>query len=101
MFIHSVYFWLKEGLSDADRQAFEQGVDLLLSIDSIAQSYRGTPAGTDRPVIDRTYSTGIVVVFRDQAAHDAYQIDPKHDRFRDECAQYWRKVQIYDFITRS
>ena len=101
MFVHNVYFWLKEDLSAADRRKFEEGLDLLLSIDSIEQSYRGVPAGTDRPVIDRTYSSGIVVVFRDQAAHDAYQADPKHDRFRDECAQYWRKVQIYDFVSRA
>ena len=99
MFIHNVYFWLKDGLTDADRRSFEQGLDLLLSIDSVERSYRGVPADTDRPVIDRTYSYGIAVVFRDQAAHDAYQADAKHDQFRDECAQYWRKVQIYDFVT--
>ena len=98
MFLHNVYFWLHEGLSDSDRQAFEQGLDLLLSIDTIDRVYRGVPASTDRPVIDRTYSVGIVVVFRDKAAHDAYQDHPKHDRFKDECAKYWRKVQIYDFV---
>ena len=99
MFIHNVYFWLKEGLTAEDRRRFEQGLDLLLSSDSITNSYRGVPAGTDRPVIDRSYSVGIVVVFRDQSAHDAYQSDPKHDRFRDECARYWCKVQIYDLNT--
>ena len=99
MFVHSVYFWLKVGLSEADRAAFERGLDLLLSIDSIQQSYRGTPASTDRPVIDSSYSFGIVTAFEDEAAHDAYQVDPKHDRFREECAKYWTKVQIYDFVT--
>jgi hypothetical protein len=100
MFIHTVFFWLQEGLGDADRRKFAEGLDLLLSIESIQQSYRGVPAGTDRPVIDRTYSCGIVVVFRDQDAHDAYQADPRHDRFRDECSRYWRKVQIYDFVAQ-
>ena len=99
MFVHNVYFWLKDGLSGADRKNFEKGLDLLLSIDTIEQSYRGVPADTARPVIDSTYSYGIVVVFRDKAAHDAYQADPRHDRFRDECAQYWRRVQIYDFVS--
>ena len=99
MFIHNVYFWLREGVSDADRRSFEQGLDLLLSIDTIERSYRGVPAPTDRSVIDRTYSCGMVVVFEDQAAHDAYQADAKHDRFRDECARYWERVQIYDFVT--
>ena len=99
MFVHTVYFWLKEDLSDTDRRAFERGLDLLLSIGSIERSYRGVPADTDRPVIDRTYSYGIVVVFPDKAAHDAYQADPKHDTFRDDNERYWRKVQIYDFVT--
>src|SRR5918996_1165762 len=51
MFLHNVYFWLHEGLSDSDRQAFEQGLDLLLSIDTIDRVYRGVPASTDRPLI--------------------------------------------------
>ena len=97
MFVHTVYFWLQDRLSDNDVRAFENGLDLLLSIKTVDHSFRGVPADTDRPVIDRTYSYGIVVVFADKAAHDAYQTDPKHDRFRNECAQYWRKVQIYDF----
>lgn len=98
MFIHNVYFWLEDDLSADDRQAFDRGLDLLLSIETIERSYRGAPADTDRPVIDRTYSQGIVVVFRDKVAHDAYQSHPRHDVFRDTCAQYWRKVQIYDFV---
>jgi hypothetical protein len=95
MFVHSVYFWLKTDLSDGDRQAFEAGLDTLLSIDTIERFYRGAPADTDRPVIDRSYSVGIVVVFRDKAGHDAYQAHPRHDEFR-ACAKYWEKVLIYD-----
>ena len=99
MFIHNVYFWLHEDLAEPDRRAFERGLELLLSIDSIERAYRGVPAATDRAVIDRSYSYGITVVFPDQAAHDAYQAHPAHDRFRDACARYWRKVQIYDFVS--
>ena len=101
MFVHTVYFWLQDGVSDDDRRAFEQGLDLLLSIGTIEQSYRGVPAETDRPVIDRTYSYGIVVVFRDKAGHDAYQEDEKHLRFIKDCEQYWRRGQIYDFVTQN
>ena len=101
MFVHTVYFWLKDDLSEADRRAFEQGLTDLLAIETIQHSYTGVPAGTDRPVIDRTYSYGIVVVFRDEAAHDAYQAHPAHDRFRVTCERYWRKVQIYDFVEKG
>jgi hypothetical protein len=97
MFVHTVFFWLNDNLSAHERAGFERGLDTLLSIETIERSYRGVPAETDRPVIDRTYSYGIVVVFRDQTAHDGYQSHPKHDAFRDQCAKYWKKVQIYDF----
>ena len=99
MFVHTVYFWLKEDLSDSDRRAFEQGLTNLLSIETIDHAYKGVPADTDRPVIDRTYSYGIVVVFRDKTAHDGYQAHPAHETFREDCERYWRKVLIYDFVT--
>lgn len=97
MFVHNVFFWLKDDLSESNHAAFVRGLDNLLSIDTIDRAYKGVPADTDRPVIDRSYSYGIAVVFRDRAAHDAYQAHPKHDAFRNECAKYWQKVLIYDF----
>ena len=98
MFVHAVYFWLNEGLSDSDRRAFEKGVRSLTTIDTVERGYVGVPADTDRSIIDRTYSYALVQVFRDQAAHDAYQEHPVHDAFRRECTRYWRKVQIYDSV---
>jgi hypothetical protein len=96
MLVHAVYFWLKDDLSAADRQKFIAGVTSLQSIQSADASYLGVPAPTDRPVIDRTYDYGLVVVFKDMAAHDRYQADPVHDRFRDECSGFWKKLLIYD-----
>ena len=70
MFIHTVFFWLRDDLSSADRE-----------------------------IIDRSYSYALVVMFDDEAGHDAYQVAPVHDRFRDSCARLWRQVRIYDAIT--
>jgi len=47
-------------------------------------------------VIERGYSHALVLVFADKRAHDAYQTHPVHDRFRDTCSTFWRKVLIYD-----
>ena len=96
MLVHAVYFWLKDDLSAADRQKFVEGVESLRTIGDAEACYIGVPAATDRPIIDRSYDYGLVVVFKDMAAHDRYQADPVHDRFRDDCAQYWKKVVIYD-----
>lgn len=100
MFVHAVYFWLRDDLSDDERRAFEEGVQSLTTIDGIDRAYTGVPASTDRPVIDRSYSYALIVVFPDQAAHDAYQEHPTHGRFRKGCAHVWRKVQIYDSVAR-
>ncbi len=96
MFVHSVYFWLKEDLSDADRATFDKGVRALLDISSVKQGFVGAPASTDRPIIDRSYTTALIVMFENEAGQDHYQVDPIHDKFRDECASFWTKVVIYD-----
>lgn len=100
MFIHSVYFWLKDGLSEDELATFTRGVTSLATIASVRQAHVGVPAATDRPVIDRSYSYALVVGFEDEAGHDAYQVDPVHDRFREECASFWTRVQIYDSVGR-
>ena len=98
MFVHCVYFWLKPGITDTELQQFVHGVNSLTKIGSIRHGWVGRPADTDRPNIDRTYSYGLVIVCDDVAGHDAYQVDPIHDRFR-ELHHLWVQVKIYDFVT--
>lgn len=98
MFLHSVYFWLRPDLGEADRRAFVQGLHSLTQIDSVEHGFFGAPASTDRPIIDRTYSYALVVVFRDAAGHDAYQAHPVHDVFRETCAGFWSDIRIYDCV---
>lgn len=96
MLVHSVFFWLKSDLSEEQRSAFRSGVESLAAIPSAEAVYIGTPAATDRPVIDRSYDIGLTVVLKDLAAHDAYQVDPIHRKFVDEFGGYWARVLIYD-----
>lgn len=100
-FKHIVLFWLKPGISDTDKAAFEKGVKSLGTITSLSDYYLGYPASTDRPVIDSSYDYSLVCTFTDQKAHEAYQADPIHDLFRDTCAVYWDKVLIYDSVDAS
>ena len=101
MVVHAVYFWLREGLTDAERERFAAGVESLRTIEGVRHGWVGVPAPTDRPVIERGYSRALVVVFDDQAAHDAYQVHPVHDRFRDECGGLWTTVRIYDSVSEG
>ena len=96
MFVHAVYFWLRDDLTAAETMAFVEGVHSLRTIGVVQHGYVGVPATTDRAVIERSYSYALVVVFANKGAHDAYQTHPVHDRFRDTCSTFWRKVLIYD-----
>ena len=98
MFVHAVYFWLRNDLSAAQLEQFDAGVRALRAIDVVHAGYIGAPAATDRPIIERGYSRALVLVFPDEKAHDAYQVHPVHDRFRAECSPLWTKVQIFDSV---
>jgi hypothetical protein len=99
MFIHHVYFWLKEGLSQEEIQQFEAGVKSLLSIESVKIGDVGKPAGTDRPVIDTSYSYSLLTIFDNEEGHDIYQPHPVHLKFIESCKHLWTKVLIYDSET--
>jgi len=99
MLIHTVYFWLDPALDSNTVTEFENGLETLTKIASVRHGYWGRPAATDRPVIDRTYSHGLAVIFDDMAGHDAYQIDADHKAFLARFASKWIKVAIYDTVT--
>lgn len=99
MFVHHVYFWLKEGLSEEDIQTFEKGVSSLLKIEHVKMGDVGKPASTDRPVIDRSYSYSLLLMFENQTAHDAYQPHSDHKAFIERCSHLWERVLIYDSVS--
>ncbi len=95
-FVHVVNFWLKKDLSAAEITKFETGVKTLEKVESLIYYSVGTPADTDRPTIDRSYSYSLLTVFKDKAGHDAYQVNPIHLKFVEECKSLWDRVLIYD-----
>lgn len=98
MFVHAVYFWGKPGLTTADKQAWEKGLQTLPTIETVEQGYVGIPADTHRDVVENTYSYALVLLFRDKHAHDKYQVHPVHQRFVADCARYWQKVRVHDSV---
>jgi hypothetical protein len=98
MFTHCVFFWLKEGTTREDRVKFEDGLRSLTTIPGAIHASIGVPATTDRPVVERSYSYGLMVKFGDLAGHDAYQVHPVHNEFHKNCVALWSRVQVYDFV---
>ncbi len=97
MFTHCVFFWLKKDLTAAQLAGFDTAVKTLTKIPGVVTGTVGHPATTNRPVIDRSYSYGLMLVFKDLAGHDAYQVHATHDAFHTKYVKYWDRVQVYDF----
>ncbi len=97
MLIHSVFFWLKPDINDVQRAAFLAGLESLRAVESVHALYVGAPAPIPpRPVVDASYSYALTVLFKDVAAHNAYQVDPLHRAFVENLKSAWTRVQIYD-----
>jgi Stress responsive A/B Barrel Domain len=98
MFVHHVYFWLKNPQSKEDKAKLVAGLEKLSKVKNIDMFHIGQPAGTNREVIDTSYSVSWLLIFKDKAAQDAYQVDPIHLKFVEECSSLWQKVLVYDSI---
>jgi hypothetical protein len=97
MLVHSVYFWLKPGLTAGERSRFRSEVGKLGAIRTIEKIYVGGPATlAERDVTERTFDVALTIVFRDGAAHDAYQVDPVHLAFVEGNKASWTRVQVFD-----
>lgn len=97
MMLHNVYFWLRTDLTPAEVKEFEAGLRSLSTVPSVRQAFHGKPSSTNRPIIDRTYSYGLILAFDNLAGHDAYQVHPIHQAFVDQNKEKWTSVRIYDF----
>ena len=98
MFIHHVYFWLKNPSSSEDRQQLIDGLEKLTKVKTIKMFHIGKPADTNRDVIDTSYSISWMLVFDDKAAEESYQVDPIHLNFVETCKHLWQKVVVYDSV---
>jgi hypothetical protein len=98
LFVHHVLFYAPADASEADRAALLEGLHTLRGIPSLLLAHIGTPAATDRAVIERTYTYSWLCLFASAADEEYYQHHPLHDAFRHTYARYWEKVVVYDAV---
>ncbi len=98
IFIHHVYFWLKNKGNVADREQLVAGLKKLSKAATIKDFHIGTPAKTNREVIDSSYAISWMLIFANDADQATYQADPVHLKFVEECAHLWSKVVVYDAV---
>ena len=97
-FVHTVFFWFKEGTTEEDGKFFESELEKLGTCPTILSYKWGKPAGTPRDVVDNSYNYAWIVDFASSEDQDAYQIEPIHLKFIENCSHLWEKVQVYDTI---
>jgi Stress responsive A/B Barrel Domain len=98
VFIHHVFFWLKEPANELSKKQLHQGLQQLSKVSTIQSFHIGQPANTGRSVIDTTYSISWLLTFNTAADQDSYQTDPIHLNFIKQCAHLWDKVVVYDSV---
>jgi len=96
-FVHSVYFWLKNPDNSTDREAFLQSLTSFIANSKYVSSYHIAPsAGTNRDVVDNSYTYNLVCTFESKEVQDLYQNEDVHLKFIDEASHLWERVQVYD-----
>lgn len=98
IFIHHVYFWLNNPGNAEDRAKLVEGLRKLAKVKTIRKFHIGQPAPSDREVVDGSYAISWMVIFKNKADQDSYQVDPIHLDFVKNYAHLWSKVIVYDSV---
>jgi hypothetical protein len=98
-FVHHVFFWLKQPVTDEGRAKFIKGLQSLATIETIADYHIGVPAGTSRDVIDSSYTYSMLTLNKSKEDQDIYQTHPTHLKFVADCQDLWEKVVVYDSVS--
>lgn len=101
-YAHMVYFKLKDNSADAIAK-------LVAACKQHLSDHPGTvlfAAGIRDPEMNREvnvkdYDVALQLVFTDRAAHDAYQVAPRHATFIAENRDNWAQVRVFDAYVSS
>ena len=95
--IHHVFFWLKNPSSKEDLDKLLAGLKTLEKIKKVRKLYIGVPASTEkRDVVENSYHASELMFFDNLEDQKAYQDDPIHKKFVEDCSHLWDKVIVYD-----
>lgn len=97
--IHSVYFWLKEDLTETEKQDFLNFFKELSKVPGIKELHYATPASTTpRDVVDNSFSYHLIVTFDTIDDINIYENHPDHLAASGTYSKYWDKVLVMDSI---
>lgn len=99
-FSHTVFFWLKNPESQADRSAFKTSLKKFLDNSGYAKTkFIGTPPKASRDVVDGSFTYSLILSFDSAESQQAYQDEEPHKLFIEESSDLWTKVIVYDSVS--
>lgn len=98
LFVHHVYFYLKNPGSEADKAKLLEGLEKLSKVPTIRMVHIGVQAPTTRSVIVRDYSISWLCFFNNLEEEEVYQTHPIHLKFVEDYSHLWEKVNVYDSV---
>jgi hypothetical protein len=94
---HMVYFTLKDNSAAAKQKMVDACKKYLSRHEGTVSFSAGTRAEEfKREANDRDWDVALVLLFKDKAAHDQYQVHPQHKQFIEENKDNWSKVRVFD-----
>jgi len=97
-FVHTVFFYLNDDVTEEQKAAFENGMHKLGTAPTIANYRIGKPAMTPREIVDNSYGYAWIVEFANSADQDAYQTEPIHLEFIELYQGLWKDVKVFDSL---
>jgi hypothetical protein len=97
MLVHTVFFWLRKDLDDAQISKFRMGLESLIGIEHAESVFVREPASVaERPVCDGSYDFCLTVILKDvsrtRRLPSARETPGLHRYHKDK----WEKVKVYD-----
>ncbi|MFD2598599.1 Dabb family protein [Sphingobacterium corticis] len=98
--VHSVYFWLREDLTEEEQKEFPQFFEALKKVPGISAYRVGKPAPTTkRDVVDNSFSYHWLAFFENMDDINTYEKHPDHLAAAEKYSSYWTRVEVRDSLT--
>lgn len=96
MLIHIVCWKYKTETTAAER---DQHIAMLAALPTVIECIKTFEVGRDILHLERSFDTGLVAGFKDEAGLDEYTIHPEHQKVAALGKQIAEKVVSVDFLT--
>ena len=94
---HTVVFWLKPETSATTIAEITSSIKDLENLPMVEKVIVGTPVVSERDIVDDSFSVAFTMIFKDEAALQAYNVDPQHKKSSQRTLAHVVRGVIYDY----